>query len=102
MPAKRKNGILRTKRTNFGLRIRVNTTRLRGKYGLNFAPVVVTGLQDPRGKEGALFRAKEALKADFGARYYNGRDAGEEFAGSWWLIPIKYGQAEILEVVAKY
>ncbi|MBC2622681.1 helicase-related protein [Citrobacter cronae] len=85
-----------------GLRIQVNTTRLRGKYGLNFAPGGCYGLQDPRGKEGALFRAKEELKADFGARYYNGRDAGEEFAGSWWLIPIKYGQAEILKVVAKY
>lgn len=87
---------------DLGLRIQVNSTHIRGKYGLNFAPGGCYGLQDPKGKAGALFRAKETLKSDYGARYYNGRDAVEEFAGSWWLIPSKYDQAEILKVVAKY
>lgn len=87
---------------NLGLSIRVNTTQIRGKYGLNFAPGACFGLQDDKGKEGALYRAKDELKTNYKARFYNGKDAGAEFPGCWWLIPSEYDQAEILKVVAKY
>lgn len=85
-----------------GIIVRISTTQVRSRKGINFAAGGCFGLQDPQGKEGALYRAKEELKSTYGAKFLNSWKEDSEFPGSWWLIPSKYDQEEVLKVVAKY
>jgi hypothetical protein len=82
--------------------VRINTTQVRSKRGVNFAAGGCFGLYDPQGKEGALYRAKDELKSQYGAKFFNGWREDSEFPGGWWLISTRYDQEEILKVVAKY
>lgn len=85
-----------------GIIVRLNAAQVRSRKGINFAAGGCFGLQDPKGKEGALYRAKDELKSTYGAKFFNGWKDDSEFPGSWWLIPSKYDQEEVLKVVAKY
>ncbi|WP_147200811.1 SNF2-related protein [Pantoea sp. CCBC3-3-1] len=87
---------------NTGIEVRINTSNVRNKRGINFSAGGCFGLRDPKGKEGALFRAKDELKDKYGAKFLNSWKDNSEFPGSWWLIPSKYDQEEVLKVVAKY
>lgn len=82
--------------------VRINTTQVRSKRGVNFAAGGCFGLHDPQGKEGALYRAKDELKSQYGAKFFSGWRDDSEFPGGWWLISTRYDQEEILKVVAKY
>ncbi|MEE9647929.1 SNF2-related protein [Enterobacter soli] len=84
-----------------GIQVRISTTIIR-KKGLYFAAGECFGLHDPEGKEGALYRAKEELKSQYNAKFFNGWRDDAEFSGSWWLISTKYDQEEVLKVIAKY
>lgn len=85
-----------------GITVRLSTTQVRSKRGINFAAGGCFGLQDPKGKEGALYRAKDELKSTYGAKFLNSWKDDSEFPGSWWLIPSKFDQEEVLKVIAKY
>ncbi|WP_143707601.1 hypothetical protein [Xenorhabdus szentirmaii] len=85
--------------------VKTNSTAIRGGKGANrydYAPDGCYCLNDTRGKAGALFEVKEELKADFDAKYYNGRNPGDELAGSWWLISKAHALDDILSVIQKY
>ncbi|QCR38803.1 hypothetical protein [Nissabacter sp. SGAir0207] len=88
--------------TETGITVRVSTGAVRSKRGINFAAGGCFGLQDPKGKEGALYRSKDELKEKYGAKFFNGTRPGSEFAGSWWLIPSRYDREEVLKVVSRY
>jgi len=85
--------------------VRKNTQPLAGGKGanrFNFPPDSAYGLQDSDGIGGALYQAKDKLKADFGAKYLNGKKAGMEFMGSWWIIPATYELNDVMAVIAEY
>ncbi|PLR30105.1 hypothetical protein CYR55_22460, partial [Chimaeribacter californicus] len=88
--------------TETGIQVRISTMAVRSKRGINFAAGGCFGLQDPKGKEGALYRAKDELKEKFGAKFFNGWRDDSEFPGSWWLISTRYDQEEVLKIVAKH
>ncbi len=82
--------------------IKKNTTHIKAKWGINFVPDGCYGLQDPKAKSGSLFRAKDDLKEMFNAKFYNGKNSTDEFAGCWWLISTKYSIEEIMTVINRY
>nr|WP_323851390.1 SNF2-related protein [Xenorhabdus sp. 42] len=85
--------------------VKTNGTHIRGGKGANrydYAPDGCYCFNDTRGKAGALFEAKDELKADFSAKYYNGRNPGDELAGSWWLISKDHALDDILSVIQKH
>ncbi|MCC8379123.1 N-6 DNA methylase [Xenorhabdus sp. PB30.3] len=85
--------------------VKTNSTAIKGGKGANrydYAPDGCYCFNDMRGKDGALFAAKDDLKADFSAKYYNGRNPSEELAGSWWLISKIHALDDILSVIQRY
>ncbi|HEY3591702.1 MAG TPA: SNF2-related protein [Buttiauxella sp.] len=87
---------------DLGLSVKKNTTRIRAKWGINFSEGGCYGIQDSRGKSGSLFKAKDELKDRFNAKYYNGRNAGEEFEGSWWLVSSSNNIEDVLSVIKSH
>lgn len=85
--------------------IKTNTVAICGGKAANrynYAPDGCYCFNDSRGKNGALFEAKEDLKAEFKAKYYNGRNPTDELAGSWWLISKEYALDKITAVIQQY
>lgn len=85
--------------------VRKNTQPLVGGKAANkysYGPDEAYGFQDSDGIGGALYQAKDRLKADFGAKYLNGKRAGMEFMGSWWIIPATHDLADVMAVIAEY
>lgn len=85
--------------------IKTNSVSIRGGKGANrydYAPDGCYCFNDSRGKDGALFEAKDDLKAEFKAKYYNGRNPTDELAGSWWLVSKEHALEDILAVIQKY
>ncbi|MCZ4061216.1 hypothetical protein O3W44_22055 [Pantoea sp. LMR881] len=68
----------------------------------NFAPDEAICLQDEEGKDGALYRAKDTLKAKFRAKYHNGKITGQELMGSWWIISAQHSMQDVLAVISSY
>ncbi|WP_074024517.1 N-6 DNA methylase [Xenorhabdus eapokensis] len=96
---------MRAARLENNIVVKTNSTAIRGGKGANrydYAPDGCYCLNDIRGKDGALFEAKDALKADFNAKYYNGRNPSDELAGSWWLISKTYALDDILSVIQRH
>lgn len=86
-----------------GLTVKRNCQMLAGGKGANryqFAPDEAICLQDMAGKDGALYRAKEALKTRFGAKYHNGKTSGQELMGSWWVISAQHNVQDVLSVIS--
>ncbi|MGQ7181440.1 hypothetical protein ACUOA5_43470, partial [Escherichia coli] len=46
----------------------------------------VFGLQEASGMKGVLFRAKDAIKEKFGARWLPAKAKNSDFPGNWWII----------------
>ncbi|MGJ0637711.1 SNF2-related protein [Xenorhabdus bovienii] len=85
--------------------VKTNSTRLSGGKGANrydYAPDGCYCFNDIRGKDGALFEAKDELKTDFSAKYYNGRNPSDELAGSWWIISKENALDDILSVIQRH
>ncbi|WP_340615866.1 SNF2-related protein [Xenorhabdus entomophaga] len=85
--------------------VKTNSTAIRGGKGANrydYAPDGCYCFNDIRGKDGALFEAKDELKVDFSATYYNGRNPSDELAGSWWLISKEHPLDKILAVIQRH
>ena len=83
---------------------RNETTLLAGRYkNVHMLSGEYWCLQDPEGKGGALFRAKDELKAKYNAFFYNGKNPNDECPGAWWLIKIAVASADdIMAIIAKY
>lgn len=80
------------------------TTLLAGRYkNVKLQANQYWCLQDPEGKGGALFRAKDELKEKYQAYFYNGKNPDDECPGAWWLIKQSAATAEnIMEIISKY
>lgn len=88
-----------------GITIKQNaTTLLAGRFrNIKMPAGDYWCLQDPDGKNGALYRAKDELKEKYSASFYNGKNPDDECPGAWWLIKTKTASAEdIMAVIAKH
>jgi len=86
-----------------GITVKTNMTRMtipgfKRRRGDEIEPFKRWYFQDKNGKNGAIFKAKEMLKARFGAKFFS--DAGGEFNGAWWHVPITADLAEIYELIS--
>ncbi|EFM3169293.1 hypothetical protein HDN28_004770 [Escherichia coli] len=85
-----------------GLNYRVSTADLKMMYAPKFAAGEVFGLQEASGMKGVLFRAKDAIKAKFGARWLPAKAKNSDFPGNWWIIETKHNVADVLAVIQQY
>lgn len=53
-----------------------------------FEPYKAICFYDESGKDGRLFKVKDALKSEFGAKFCN--DASAEFPGCWWAVSAEH------------
>jgi hypothetical protein len=67
-----------------------------------FAAGEVFGLQEASGMKGVLFRAKDAIKEKFGARWLPAKAKNSDFPGNWWIIETKHNVADVLAVIQQY
>lgn len=86
-----------------GITVKTNMTRMtipgfKRRRGDEIEPFKRWYFQDKNGKNGAIFKAKEMLKARFGAKFFS--DAGGEFNGAWWHVPITADLKEIFELIS--
>lgn len=91
--------------TTSGIILKENqTTLLAGRYkNVKMPANQYWCLQDPEGKGGALFRAKDELKSTYSAYFYNGKNPDDECPGAWWLIKKNAATAEeIMAIINKY
>lgn len=51
-------------------------------------------MMDVNGMKGVLYKRKEAIKSQFEAKY--GKDASDEFSGSWWFVPSNSDMTQLL------
>ncbi|EHD5592527.1 helicase, partial [Escherichia coli] len=87
---------------SLGLNYRVSTADLKMMYAPKFAAGEVFGLQEASGMKGVLFRAKDAIKAKFGARWLPAKAKNSDFLGNWWIIETKHNVADVLAVIQQY
>lgn len=87
---------------SLGLNYRVSTADLKMMYAPKFAAGEVFGLQEASGMKGVLFRAKDAIKAKFGARWLPAKAKNSDFPGNWWIIETKHNVADVLAVIQQY
>ena len=87
---------------SLGLNYRVSTADLKMMYAPKFAAGEVFGLQEASGMKGILFRAKDAIKAKFGARWLPAKAKNSDFPGNWWIIETKHNVADVLAVIQQY
>lgn len=88
-----------------GLTVKKNSQALTGGKGsnrYNYAPDEAICLQDEAGKDGALYRAKDEIKTQFGAKYHNGKISGQELMGSWWIISAEHKLDDVLAVISSF
>ena len=86
-----------------GITVKTNTTDIvipgfKGRGGTSTAPFSKWFFQDRDGKNGALYRVKDILKARYGAAFF--QDAGGDFNGAWWHIPSTTDLAKVYELMA--
>ncbi|MCY6860258.1 hypothetical protein OYB06_22320 [Escherichia coli] len=87
---------------SLGLNYRVSTADLKMMYAPKFAAGEVFGLQEASGMKGVLFRAKDAIKEKFGARWLPAKAKNSDFPGNWWIIETKHNVADVLAVIQQY
>lgn len=87
---------------SLGLNYRVSTADLKMMYAPKFAAGEVFGLQEASGMKGVLFRAKDAIKKKFGARWLPAKAKNSDFPGNWWIIETKHNVADVLAVIQQY
>ncbi|HGT9243571.1 TPA: helicase-related protein [Escherichia coli] len=87
---------------SLGLNYRVSTADLKMMYAPKFAAGEVFGLQEASGMKGVLFRAKDAIKTKFGARWLPAKAKNSDFPGNWWIIETKHNVADVLAVIQQY
>lgn len=86
-----------------GITVKTNLTEMvipgfKGRAGTRTAPFSKWYFQDENGKSGKLAKTKETLKVKFGAKFF--MDAGGDFDGAWWHVPIETDLAEVFKIVA--
>lgn len=54
--------------------------------------------QDKDGKNGKLYKVKEIIKARYGAQFF--QDAGGDFNGAWWHVPVTTDLTELYKLMA--
>lgn len=87
---------------SLGLNFRISTADLKMMYAPKYAAGQVFGLQEASGTKGALFLAKDELKAAFGAKWLPAKARNADFPGNWWIIETKHNPLDVLAVVKKH
>lgn len=87
---------------SLGLNFRISTADLKMMYAPRYAAGQVFGLQEASGNKGALFLAKDELKAAFGAKWLPAKARNADFPGNWWIFETKHNPLDVLAVVKKH
>ncbi|MGL5044933.1 MAG: hypothetical protein ACRC55_08645, partial [Plesiomonas sp.] len=88
-----------------GMTIVKNESTVKPYKGRAMSAGTVWAIYDPRGKEGKLFKASQAvLKEEYDAKFYNGTKdhAGSLKGKCWWLISTQHSPSEIMTVISKH
>ena len=86
-----------------GIAVKTNKTSMtlpgfKGRRGAVIEPFAKWFFQDSAGKGGTLYRARDILKARYGAQFFS--DAGETFRGAWWHVSSTNDLKAIYELLA--